>query len=435
MKKIKVAIAGMGDRGFLYANLLKRFDKRVELVAVAEIDKNKLKKAKDLFLLEERNCFSSAEKLLKEDKLADLLIISTQDKDHVKQGILALDKSYDILLEKPISPLKEEYEMIQKKLEETKRKIVVCHVLRYTPIFRKVKELIDSKVIGEIVNINAIENVAWYHQAHSFVRGNWANSKKTSPMILAKCCHDMDLYLWLSKKQVKYVSSYGNLYLFKKENAPIGSGTYCDKDCKVQSTCPYDARMIYFKHRQFGYDTGNKSWPLNILCPIEVNRKNLDDALLNTDYGRCVYKCDNDVVDHQVISMEFEDGASMNFTMSAFTPDTSRYAKFLGTKGQIIVNMDIRDFEKSYIELSLFDDKISTHKIKMLELSDDFTGHGGGDIRMLEEFIDYLEGKGESIHMTSLERSLDSHYLALAAEESRLKSGKRIDFKKFKQLG
>lgn len=432
-KCVKVAIAGLGSRGRdVYARVAKTHPDKMQITAVADTDPRKVALMAKEYNLPEEACFSSAEEMLAADKLADAMIIATQDRQHVGHAIPALEKGYHLLLEKPVSPDLDECVRLAEVAKKYERKVVVCHVLRYTPIYQKVKELLDDGSIGDIVSIMAIENVGWFHQAHSFVRGNWANSDVTSPMILQKCCHDMDLYLWLAGKECKSLSSYGDTYLFKKEKAPEGCTMRCTDGCKVRETCPFDAEKIYMENKLVGYNAGNRIWPLDVLVPEGPNREKILQALKEGPYGRCVYHCDNNVVDHQVVNLNMTDGSTMSFTMCGFTSSITRYAKFMGTRGELIVNMDGNEPEKSEIIIRNFDENITEHSIDVMSLSDDFSGHGGGDVQMVEEFLDMVSGeREESSYVTSLDRSLESHYCALAAEYSRVHGGEPVDIRTF----
>lgn len=419
-KKITVAIAGLGSRGKdTYAPTAKLFADKMEIVAIADIVPEKVQEVAKEYNIPESACYSSAEEMLQQDKLADIMFICTQDRQHVPQAIPALRKGYHLLLEKPISPDLNECREIVKVANECNRKVVVCHVLRYTPFYSKLKEIIDADTIGDVVSVMAIENVGYWHQAHSFVRGNWANSDETSPMILQKCCHDMDLYLWLTGKTCKTVTSFGSTYLFKPECAPEGSTHRCMDGCKVKDECPFDAEKIYVTDKTLGV-INNKQWPVNVLA-LHPTKENIYEALRTGPYGRCVYHCNNNVVDHQVINMNMTDGSTMSFTMCGFTEQNSRYAKFMGTKGDIVADMYTNKItvcrfgkEKEVIDVS--------------KLAADFSGHAGGDNKMVEEFLDMLIQDSEpSNTITSVERSVESHYIALAAEESRLAGGKLID--------
>ncbi|MCI8796207.1 MAG: Gfo/Idh/MocA family oxidoreductase [Dorea sp.] len=433
-KPVKVAVAGLGNRGReTYAKSAKLHPDKMEIAAIADIDSEKVELAAGEYDVPKKACFSSAEEMLKQEKLADVMIIATQDRQHVAHAVEALEKGYHVLLEKPVSPELEECKRLAKTAKRCGRKVVVCHVLRYTPIYQKVKELLDSGVIGDVVSIMASENVGWFHQAHSFVRGNWSNSKETSPMILQKCCHDMDLYPWLAGKTCESITSYGDTYLFKKENAPAGCAERCLDGCKVKEECPFDAEKIYMDLKGMGYRRGNRRWPLEVLVPSGPTEEKLMNELREGRYGRCVYHCNNDVVDHQVVNMQMTDGTTMSFTMCAFTPGTTRYARFMGTKGEIRVDMTGKP-EECELSIHRFAVDMPTEYIDVAGLAEDFSGHGGGDDRMVVEFLDMISGeKEESSYVTSLERSLESHYCALAAEYSRTHDGcpvKIADFAK-----
>lgn len=430
---ITVAIAGLGSRGRdTYAKAAKIFPEKMKIVAIADVDPEKVRLTAEEYDIPEEKCFSSAEEMLKQEKLADVMFIATQDRQHVGHAIPALRKGYHLLLEKPISPELDECRELVRVARECDRKVVVCHVLRYTPIYRKVKELLDAGKIGAVVSIMAVENVGWYHMAHSFVRGNWSNSNETSPMILQKCCHDMDLYLWLAGKKCDSLSSFGSTYLFKKEKAPEGCAMRCMDGCKAKETCPFDAEAIYLDNKAAGYCKGNRNWPLDVLVPDGVTEEKLYDAIREGRYGRCVYHCDNNVVDHQVVNLNMTDGTTMSFTMCGFTAEIARYAKFMGTEGEMIVNM-AGEIEDNEIVIRRFNADVTEERIDVASLSDDFSGHGGGDVKMIEEFLDVLSGeKEESPYVTSLEQSMESHYCALAAEESRLHGGRVVELDTFR---
>ena len=301
-KRLKAAIAGLGSRGKdTYARAAKLFPDKMEIAAIADIDPAKVRAAAEEYRVKEEACFASAEELLAQDKLADVIVIATQDRQHVKHAVLALKKGYHVLLEKPISPDLAECRKLVKTARECGRQVVICHVLRYAPFYEKLKELIDAGAIGEIVSVMAVENVGWWHQAHSFVRGNWRNSELSSPMILQKCCHDMDILLWLTGKTCKSVSSFGDTYLFRKENAPEGAGRRCLDGCRAKEDCPFDAEKIYMDHKKYGVRSGNREWPLDVLT-LHPTKESVMDALKSGPYGRCVYDCDNNVVDHQVVN-------------------------------------------------------------------------------------------------------------------------------------
>lgn len=419
-RKLKVAFAGLGSRGKdTYAPTVELFADRMEMTGIADIDPAKVADVAARYHIPPELCFSSAEEMLAQPRLADAMVIATQDRQHVRQAIPALEKGYDLLLEKPISPDLDECREIVQVAKACERRVVVCHVLRYTPFYMKLKELLDAGVIGDVVSMMGIENVCYWHQCHSFVRGNWRNSNQTSPMILQKCCHDMDLYLWLTGKRCRSVSSFGSTRLFKAENAPDGAALRCMDGCKAKKDCPFDAEKIYITDEATGIAHGHNGWPCDVVAMHPTEEK-IREAIRKGPYGRCVYYCDNNVVDHQVVNMEMTDGSTMSFTMAAFTAQGGRYGKFMGTRGDIVADM-----HRNTIDIGVFGKPREV--IDVTKLAQDFSGHGGGDNQLVSEFLDLeLEGK-EAPNITSLERSMESHYIAMAAEKSRLAGGRLVE--------
>lgn len=425
-KRITVAIVGLGARGMHYARCCKEFADEAEIVAIADIIPERVEEMAQELKIPETSCYRSGEELLEEDRLTDVMFICTQDRQHIKPAIEAMRKGYHLLLEKPISPFPEEWGELERTARETKRYVVVCHVLRYTPFYQTIKRLIGEGRIGDVVSVQALESVLYWHQAHSFVRGNWNNSEVTSPMILQKCCHDLDLLLWLSGKRCKRVSSFGALTLFKKERAPKGAALRCI-DCGVKENCPYDAEKIYITNKKTGVAEGNNQWPCDVL-DLNPTVESIREAIKTGPYGRCVYYCDNNVVDHQVVTMEFEDNSTADLTMCAFTTG-SRSIDVMGTTGEIKGN-----FDKNYIKLTEFGKEPEIIDMKgalgVFHMEYDPYGHGGGDKGLIRDLLDLVSGKGQdSPSLTTLERSLESHYVALAAEESRLADGMPVDLK------
>lgn len=431
---IKVAIAGLGSRGYdVYGRAIKAHPDKMRIVAVADPDPEKRKKAQEEYGLSKQQCFFGCEELLKAPKLADVLVIATLDKDHVSHGVPALEKGYDLLLEKPIAPSKEACDRLLDTARAYNRIVMVCHVLRYTPVYRKAREILRSGEIGKIVTITATENVGWFHYTHSFVRGTWAREEETSPIILQKCCHDMDLYLWLADKRCKKISSFGGLYLFSREQAPRGAAKRCLQGCAVKEDCIFDAEKIYLRHRLMGYGNKNRRWPLDGAVSPEDPKGSIRRLLEEGRYGRCVYACDNTVPDHQVVQMEMEDGSTFNFTMCGHTSDISRAAKFMGTKGEMILRLNPDDVEACEITVRIFGLEERSYSVRIRELARDFSGHSGGESRMLQEFFDVISGKDrEKDGTTLLEQSMESHYCALAAEESRKRGGAVIGMEEFR---
>ena len=420
MKKMTVAIAGCGSRGLqTYAKCLEKFSDRAEIVAVADIRPDRVAVAAKRYNIPADMCFDSVESMLKAPKLADVLFICTPDDVHYQPAIDALHRGYHLLLEKPAARTVQECRDIAELAEQKGLTVVVCHVLRYTVFYQTIKQLIDHGRLGKIMNVEAIERVAHWHQAHSFVRGNWHVAADTTPMILAKCCHDMDMLLWLTGKTCEKVTSFGHLTHFRAENAPAGAPARCSDACPAADACVYNAQRYYLdKFRE-----GGDCWPVNVVAPDPTEEK-LRAALAEGDYGRCVYRMNNDVVDHQVVSMQLADDVTVAFTMTAFTAQCARAMRICGTAGELYADM-----ERNTIRVMPFGGE--EELIDVTKLTSDFSGHGGGDVRMVADFLDLLEGKGMSEALTTISRSVESHYVCLAAEESRLRGGQLICLDEF----
>lgn len=414
-KKITMVIAGLGGRGHdIYSNYGLEHPDEIEVVAIADSRPDRLKIAQKEWNIPADRCFTTAEELFAQEKMADCAVIATQDQQHVAHSECALKAGYHLLLEKPVAVDIEGCLTVLRFAKQYKRHVVVCHVLRYTPFYNAIKKMIEEGRIGEVVTIQAMENVGYWHHAHSYVRGNWRRADESSPMILAKCCHDMDILIWLTGKRARFVSSYGNNYLFHEKKAPKGSAERCC-DCSVRSDCPYDAMRYYLESNRTSVRAGRVHWPINVLNP-NPTPENIEEALRTGPYGRCVYHCDNDVVDHQVVNIELDDGVTINFTMSAFTESCYRTIKVMGTKGCIEGNMDLSKL--------VWHDFFGNHQEIDLQVTDgSMAGHGGGDTVMIKEFIDLLASGKDDDMLSSIEHSIESHLVALLSEESRLKKG------------
>ncbi len=414
MKKLFTAsIIGCGSRGVTtYGRYMVEHPDEFKIVSICDIDERKTKMAGDTWNIPEEDRFLD-EKTFFEKKRSDALVIATQDRDHVRMCIRALELGYDVLLEKPISPVEEELHALLDAQKKYGGKVVVCHVLRYAPAYLKLKELLDSGKIGKLICFEWIEQVAYWHQAHSFVRGNWRNSEETSPMIMQKCCHDMDLLQYYANSACKTVYSTGDLSYFKKENQPEGASARC-QDCKYINTCPYSAEITYVERwKKLGSAT---TWPFDVVdLSRPITEESLRKAYQTTPYGRCVFDCDNDVVDNQKVSVVFENGVKASLTMTAFTALPGRRVTFHGSLGEI----EMDDF-KDYIRLSVYEGETVEFSIKELirnSMNDAF-GHGGGDPMLVKDFYKALTGEGTL--GTTLDKSVESHLMALCAEKSRL---------------
>lgn len=406
---MKVCVIGFGSRGKLYCDLFR--ETGAEVVAVCDSRKERLDLAKESFNLPSDKLFGDSKDFFRQ-KPADLCIVATQDSQHKEHAIAAMECGYDLLLEKPIATTKEDCLKIQDTAQKLNRKVFVCHVLRYAPFFAAIKNELDSGKYGRVSTINLTENVAYWHYAHSYVRGNWRNKSLSSPMIIAKCCHDLDLISWFIDKKCLAVSSFGDLGFFKPENAPQNSAARC-LDCKVKDQCAYDAERFYVFD---GIDKGLTSWPVDILA-TNPTREKIYDALRNTNYGKCVFKSDNDVVDHQVVNMEFGGGITAHLTMTAFSRDCYREIHVHCEKGEIYGSM-----YDNMLYCNVFGNESKT--ININDIEENQYAHGGGDINLIRDIVNY--GKKSAKALTDITLSMQSHIIGFAAEESRLEKGRVI---------
>ena len=409
---MKIAIMGFGGRGETYAHFTKYYGH--EVCAICDPDLKKKKYAMEEYGVASENYFTTEEEFFSKGKIADALVIATLDDIHQRQTMKALEIGYDILLEKPIAMTKEHCIEIRDKAKELNRKIVVCHVLRYAPVFCKVKQLVDEKVIGDVVNVSLVEEIAYYHFAHSFVRGNWRNTTISAPLILAKNCHHTDLINWIIGKECLSVSSVGSLSYFKKENAPKGASKHC-VDCIYKDTCPYSCFRIYTnkayekkaalaKHGQLG--TTDEEIIAN-LC----NRDNL--------YSRCVFACDNNVYDHQLVNMTYEDNITAHLNSIAFTEKMGNNLRVYGTKGVLYT-------DKDEVVVELFGEEPQRIAVELPEGG--YANHHGGDVSIVKSFIEYLQTGNMPFNLTSIDVSVRSHEIGFMAQESSENDGKVIFF-------
>lgn len=404
MKKITVAIIGAGARGMhAYAPYFKQHEELGQVVAVAEPHDIRRDICIKEHNIDSKNVFETWEDLLEKDKLADAIIIANNDEAHYEPTKMALEKGYHVLLEKPMSNKLEDIVKLGELAKQYPNQVfMICHVLRYTTFFSKLKEIVDSKELGELVSIQHNENIGYWHFAHSFTRGNWRNSNETSPLILAKSCHDMDILLWLTGKQCTNLSAFGHLTHMRDKSFKDGMAERC-LDCNVEERCPYSAKKLYLSEKPIF---------AKVVHPVPT-KENLEKALRTGPYGRCVYKCDNNVVDHMVTILEFEDDVTATFNLSAFTEECNRTIKLMFTHGEVGGN-----HVKNTIEIKKFEN-FGKNTIETIIPEEVEGGHGGGDYGIMQDFVSLVAANGGE-GRTSATKSVESHIMAFAAEHSRL---------------
>jgi len=392
------------------------YDHGIEITAIAELRSDRLMDAANKLKVPESMCFSEGKDLLSLGKIADAAIIATMDRDHYAHVMQALDCGYDILLETPISPDPLECIEIEEKANRLGRSVTVCHVLRYTNFFGTLKSIIDSGELGKVVAIKHSENIGNYHMAHSFVRGNWRNDRLSSPIIMQKSCHDLDILLWLIGSHCTRVAAFGSLSYFKESNAPAGSSERC-LDCPAADRCRFDARKTYLP--TLG------GWPTDVVC-LEQTEDSLMEALKTGPYGRCVYRCDNNVCDHMSCIMEFENGVTATFSLTAQTSACYRHIHIMCEDGEIIGDGET----KQIVIRRHVSSPADTFEERVINIRTNGSGHGGGDAGIMEDFSASIGNSG-SESRSSISRSVESHLMACAMEESRL-TGKALDMDEFR---
>jgi predicted dehydrogenase len=408
-KPVTAVIAGAGGRGMTYAAFAQEFPERLKIVGVAEPKEWNRKRMQDLHAIPESALFTDWKDLAEQPRLADMVIVSTQDAMHVEPAIALAKKGYAVLLEKPMAPNEADCQRIVQAVKENGVLFGVCHVMRYTAYTQALKNLVDAGAVGEVVSIQHLEPVGYWHQAHSFVRGNWRNTAESSFMLLAKSCHDLDWIRYIVGAKCLSVSSFGSLKHFKKSEKPgaAGDATRCTA-CAFEPDCPYSAKKIYLGRLA----KGDVEWPVGVLTP-EPTLESVTAALEDGPYGRCVYECDNDVVDHQVVSMQFEQERTAVFTMTAFNKAGHRKTRIFGTRGEIFGDgerIEIFDFLTDQVRI------VDTQSADASILG----GHGGGDYGLMDRFVAAVAANDQGLILSGADESLETHRMVFAAEEARL---------------
>lgn len=407
MKPVRVIIAGLGGRGRGFARYIAKHPDEARLVGVAEPIDGRREPRAAAHAIPRENVFTDWADMAARPRFADAVIIATQDAMHVEPVAAFAALGYHILLEKPMAPNEADCRRIVETVKAHDLIFGVCHVLRYTRYTRRFKALIDSGAIGEVVGMQHLEPVGYWHQAHSFVRGPWRNEAESSFMLLAKSCHDIDWIRHIMGVPCRSVSSFGSLKHFRKEERPEGAAERC-VDCPVEPTCCYSAKKIYFGR----FDRGHTGWPVASLVDGEITRENLTEAVRTGPYGRCVYACDNDVVDHQVVNMLFEGERTATFTMTAFNKHEGRKTRVFGTKGELCGDASlIHHFDFLTDETTVIDTKIPDGTAS--------GGHGGGDEGVTEAFLAAVATGDRSRILTGPDETLESHLMVFAAERAR----------------
>ena len=407
-KPITVITCGAGARGNVYGNYAAEYPAQMDIVGVAEPIAIRNERYAKKHNIKDENRFSTWEDIFKRPKFADAVLITTPDNLHYGPCMKALEMGYHVLLEKPISPSEKECRDILALAKKTGKIVAVCHVLRYAPYFEELRKIMQSGVLGKVVSVQHLEPIEHIHMSHSYVRGNWHNSKETTPIILAKSCHDLDILRWMIGKESKSIHALGDVSWFKKANAPEGSTARCTDGCKVEATCPYSALKIYYRERQ-------RTYVFDMPDDKEKHAAHIMDKLKTTNYGRCVYRMENDQPDHYTTNILFNDGVTASFSMEAFTSYEGRRTRVMGTLGDVVG--DMYSFTHT--------DFLTGKKTEWKNATD---MHGGGDWRLVANWLQAVSKNDPSLLTSTIDASIESHLMGFAAEKSR-KEQKVVEIK------
>lgn len=416
MEPMKALLIGAGNRGMdAYGDFALRHPYLFRFVGVADINEERRTRFAELHGIPATMVVSDWSELLVDSSKADVVFVCTPDRLHVEPARAAMRSGFDVVLEKPIAVHYAECLALADEAEQLGRHLIVCHVLRHTPFFATIKELLDTGVIGRLLTVTMTECIGFYHFAHSYVRGNWRSEATSSPVILAKSCHDMDILYWLTGSPAARVSSSGSRVWFRKENAPPDAPARCLDGCRQRDDCPFYAPRWYL--------TEYTGWPASVISE-DTSLAARIEALRTGPYGRCVYACDNDVADQQAVIISFESGVVATFTLSAFTQDIDRTIRLMGSAGEIY-----GDLKQGRIECTDF----LTGSKRTIRVKAQENGHHGGDDALMYEVEAVLRSGDRRVKSRSdIAEALEGHLICFAAEQARLED-RTVDMEGFRQ--
>lgn len=407
-KPVTAIVIGAGARGSVYASYSEQYPSSLQIVGVSDINPIRRQQMQDKYQIPSNHCFGDFNEVFKVAKFADAVIISTPDNLHYKPCMKALSMGYNVLLEKPIAQTAKECTDILAQTRKYGRIVGVCHVLRYSPYFRALKRVIDEGRIGDVLSVQHLEPVRFHHFCHSYVRGNWHVSSDTTPMILAKACHDLDIIRWMLNKPCREVQAFGGLDFFNHAHCPSGAAARC-LDCPLEKSCAFSAVNIYVRRHRYLYVFDS--------LPKEKEAKNakITEYLRTTDYGRCVFQMNNDQPDHYICNMRFADNVTASLQMEALTSYGGRKTRIMGTKGDIVGDMQ---------QFTLTDFLTDKHYLWNEDISKlpGYEGHAGGDWGIVKDFVMAVANNDEKYLSSTIDVSVESHVMGFRAEESRRKN-------------
>ncbi|MHA1585685.1 MAG: Gfo/Idh/MocA family protein [Promethearchaeota archaeon] len=466
-KQITAILCGAGSRGReIYGKYALNHPKNIKFIAVADPNQERRETFQKEHNIPNNMAFNSWDELLTENvgKIADVAFICTQDRMHYKPAAQALNMNYHLLLEKPIASTLKECQNLDRLAKEKGKIVQVAHVLRYTEFFQNIKKLVDSGVIGEIIDYDQSENVSYWHFGHSYVRGPYNKREESSPIILAKTCHDLDILYWILGERPIEVQSQGELSFYKPDNAPSDAPERCTDGCPHAEDCPWYAPDLYVdalplirtglhassrfirwmtKHAikkdilirflaLFRKDIASilnwTAWPATVLTD-NPSREVRIEKLKTSPYGKCIFKAGNNVMDHQIAVFKFPHGITGTIRLTGLSDLEGREIRIFGTKGVI------RGYFRNAGEQITITDFLKNETRIIYQKALNFDGHGGGDTGLMDAFIEILQGKikPEEAGTTNIHGALESHYMGFAADIARL-SGETIEIKDFRQI-
>lgn len=418
-RPVRLIVVGAGNRGKVYSTYALEHPKRAQVVAVCDLLKYRREYLAHRHNVPAEYVFDNWEDCAAREKFADAVIIATPDAHHAEPTIAFANKGYNILVEKPMAVSEGDCIRMTKAVMDNNVIMAVGHVMRYTPYTQRIRQIVDGGLLGDVISIQHLEPVGYWHAAHSYVRGNWRKEEESTFMLMAKSCHDVDWLRYIMGKKCVRVSSFGSQSHFKKEKKPkeAGEAKRC-LDCPIQDTCPYSATTVYLRPAERGF----KEWPLSVLATDgEPDVENITEALKTGPYGRCVYECDNDVVDNQVVNMEFEGGRTISLSMVSFSHDICvRKTRIFGSHGQLEcdgTNIIFHDFRGEGRTEKIYCDPAPPTRM---------SGHSGADYYLMRNFVNAVDKKNASFVLSGPLETLESHLIVFQAERAR-KEGKVYD--------
>jgi len=420
-KPVTAVIVGAGHRAMLYASYAKECPDELRIVGVADPTERRRRDARAEFGFPAENCFESAEALAARGRIADAAINGTMDHQHVPTSLPLLAAGYDLLLEKPFATSEDEMWRLVEAARRLGRKVMICHVLRYAPFYAEIRRRVAAGEIGEVINMHCAEHVSYHHVAVGFVRGKWNRRDQChSTMLMSKCCHDLDLIAWMkSGVRPVRVASFGSNFQFRPEKVLPRAGTRCLLDCPIEPECLYSAKKHYLDHP--------RRWRFYAWAALEHVKNPTPEQMYEhmrteSPYGRCAWKCDNDVVDHQSVVVGFADGSTATLNMVGGCSKADRTIHLIGTTGEIQGSMEDERFVVRHITPAPGGPEFSEEAVDLKVAGDTtgaFGGHGGGDLRLVGDFVRFLRDEPRSVSCTSLEDSVSGHLMGFLADHSR----------------